>query len=171
MELGALLCVPAQPACLRCPVQSLCEARNRGVQDRIPAPRARRAADDVELVILVLEGKAGVLMTTERAAAYIPGKWGLAMRTVKSEDSPEALAANLAQRISGKPLGLRKCTPVRHGITYRRIRAHVFHAELDRVAFRLSRSRRYRWIDRPDLEDFITSSLFRKALHSAHRFP
>lgn len=166
MELGALLCVPAQPVCLLCPVHLLCEARRKGVQDRIPAPRTSRAAAAVELVMLVLGGKAGILMTTERVTTFIPGKWGLPVRTVELEDSPEAVAAKLARRIYGKPLELRECAPVRHGITYRRIFAHVFHAELDRVVFKLTSSS-YRWIDLPDLEGFITSSLFRKALHSA----
>jgi A/G-specific adenine glycosylase len=36
MELGALVCSPRQPACLICPLSTLCEARRLGIQDRIP---------------------------------------------------------------------------------------------------------------------------------------
>lgn len=39
MELGATVCVPRDPQCLICPVAKACEARERGIQDRIPPPR------------------------------------------------------------------------------------------------------------------------------------
>lgn len=41
MELGALVCTPATPRCMHCPVADLCRAREQGVQDRIPQPKKR----------------------------------------------------------------------------------------------------------------------------------
>lgn len=43
MELGATVCLPRSPACLTCPVAGHCAARDAGVQERIPPPRAARA--------------------------------------------------------------------------------------------------------------------------------
>src|SRR5437867_3203528 len=57
MELGAVVCTPATPLCLKCPVRSLCEARKRGIQDKIPVRRAIPEARAVRLVMLVVEGK------------------------------------------------------------------------------------------------------------------
>ncbi len=36
IELGALVCTPKEPACLVCPLVTLCEARRLGLQDRLP---------------------------------------------------------------------------------------------------------------------------------------
>jgi A/G-specific adenine glycosylase len=46
MELGALVCTPREPACLVCPMSTLCEARRLGLQDRLPivTPRPRPLA-------------------------------------------------------------------------------------------------------------------------------
>ena len=37
MDLGALVCTPREPGCLVCPLSSLCQARQLGLQDRLPA--------------------------------------------------------------------------------------------------------------------------------------
>ncbi|MGD8359960.1 MAG: A/G-specific adenine glycosylase [Gemmatimonadota bacterium] len=53
MELGSRICTPRSPGCERCPVASLCLARERGsVEDR-PGARVRRPPKEVDLVVLV----------------------------------------------------------------------------------------------------------------------
>ncbi len=42
MELGALICIPRQPRCPLCPVQSNCWARKHGLQNEIPLKRKKR---------------------------------------------------------------------------------------------------------------------------------
>ncbi len=41
MELGALICIPGRPGCLICPLTDACEARARGLQERIPEVKSR----------------------------------------------------------------------------------------------------------------------------------
>jgi A/G-specific adenine glycosylase len=43
MELGATVCTPKLPSCLVCPVASDCQARERGIQDRLPVKSPRSA--------------------------------------------------------------------------------------------------------------------------------
>jgi A/G-specific adenine glycosylase len=43
MDLGATVCVRAQPRCDACPVKADCFARRKGLIDALPAPRARKA--------------------------------------------------------------------------------------------------------------------------------
>ena len=57
MELGALVCVPRVPLCLACPVASACQARQAGLQDRLPVVRARLAPKEVaEACALIRRG-------------------------------------------------------------------------------------------------------------------
>jgi A/G-specific adenine glycosylase len=167
MELGALVCLPAQPDCDVCPARSLCSARRKGIQNRIPAPRRARLREDVQLAVVVLIDGAQVLVTTERDAAYIPGKWGLPVGGAVSWNSPEAAAGTLARRIGAVLPQLEKCGLLHHGIAHRRITAHVFRARLDSDRAPVLDKRRYRWVDADDPDGILTSSLFRKALRSA----
>lgn len=41
MELGALVCTPRKPRCGECPLAGVCEARRRGIEGEIPAPKKR----------------------------------------------------------------------------------------------------------------------------------
>ena len=43
MELGATICTPRAPRCLLCPVNDLCEARKRGLENDLPIMGAKKA--------------------------------------------------------------------------------------------------------------------------------
>ncbi len=169
MELGALLCTPARPCCRACPARSLCQARRRGIQDRIPPPRAVRPPEEVELVVLVLEHRGRILTLCKPAESFIPGRWTLPLENLDPAGPPDAAARILLCRFNPKSLGLRECGFVRHSITHRRIFAHVFRAESDSAVLQVSRNQ-YRWISIQESKDLLTSSLFKKALQSALGF-
>jgi A/G-specific adenine glycosylase len=71
MDLGALVCTPREPACLVCPLSQLCQARQLGLQDRLPAttPKAPPLAVREAAVVLVRDRRVLIL---ERAAG---GLW------------------------------------------------------------------------------------------------
>ncbi len=41
MDLGATICTPSSPKCMICPVRKQCEGRNLGIQDALPARKAK----------------------------------------------------------------------------------------------------------------------------------
>ena len=41
MDLGATLCTPRKPSCKNCPLNDLCEACSRGLQEQLPVIRER----------------------------------------------------------------------------------------------------------------------------------
>jgi A/G-specific adenine glycosylase len=63
MDLGATVCTSRQPACLICPLSSLCEARQLGLQDRLPAtlPKPPPAAVTEAGVVVVRDGRVLIL--------------------------------------------------------------------------------------------------------------
>ncbi len=78
MDLGATVCTRARPACLLCPVQSGCVARERGLQDRLPAPRPRAARPTREAwLVAAMRGGHKVLLERRPPAGIWGGLWGL----------------------------------------------------------------------------------------------
>lgn len=76
MELGALVCTPRSPRCGVCPIAGACEARRRGVQDRIPRPKTKAARTIVFAATLVLRDARGRRLVEPRPAKGLwAGLW------------------------------------------------------------------------------------------------
>ena len=165
MELGALVCIPALPRCLICPVQVLCEARRRGIQNRIPPPRLNPGPGDGSA------DHAGARPRRESPAGaaagrkIYPGEWGLPTRALRIDEIPERAAGLLARQILHRPVLLEACPVVRHSITYRQIVIHVFRCSL--TPGPADDGSEFCWSPRTALTRKLTSSAFRKVLDSA----
>ena len=166
MELGALLCTRRKPSCGECPVWRFCEARKRGIQDRIPSHRVGRTPEKAELAMLVLKCAGRVLVTGNHAVPYIPGACALPALTLMPGESPREAAGRLAAGIMKTPVPLNSRGRMRHSITFHRIVTHVFHASLGATGREFTRNENFRWIARLDIERTLTSAIYRKALNS-----
>jgi A/G-specific adenine glycosylase len=72
MELGALVCLPAQPLCHACPVASLCGSR--GPIEKIKGPQRRKAV--VQYALARRNGSV-LLRQRDRESSLMPGMWEL----------------------------------------------------------------------------------------------
>ena len=72
MELGALVCLPAQPMCHACPVANLCSARG-------PTAKAERTARRKAVLHYALERRNGSVLLRRRGEqrSLMPGMWEL----------------------------------------------------------------------------------------------
>ena len=78
MDLGATVCTRSRPACLLCPVNSLCVARAHNLQDRLPTPRPRRSRPERPVwVVVALRGPGRVLLERRPPAGLWGGLWTL----------------------------------------------------------------------------------------------
>jgi A/G-specific adenine glycosylase len=73
MDLGALVCARAAPACDRCPLAGSCVARRDARIDELPAPRPRRVTPQKQVQVLLLLDRRGRLLLQHRPPA---GIWG-----------------------------------------------------------------------------------------------
>ena len=121
MELGATVCTPREPDCERCPVRAHCRAFAAGRTRELPVPAARRAAVDVELVVLIVRERGRVLLEQRPSEGRMASMWQLPTLQTSGEArlAPHEWAGRL--RIAEvEPLG-----ELRHSITHHRIRARV----------------------------------------------
>lgn len=141
MELGATVCAPESPRCGGCPLARYCEARKRGLQERLPATPARREPIDLSWTCLWIERDGRVLLWKRSDdERFLRGHWSL----------PEA-------RHLPVPAGERLKT-VRHTITHHRITLDVRRAQ---APARLPSGAE--WVERSRVRERLVSSLWLKA--------
>ncbi len=66
MELGALICVPGNPACLLCPVREHCKAFAEGVQKELPVKSKKKAPTALSMAAVVLQNEEGRFLIHKR---------------------------------------------------------------------------------------------------------
>jgi A/G-specific adenine glycosylase len=170
MELGALVCLPREPRCAKCPCAATCVARLEGRVFELPRLPARRAAVDVARAALLVRRDGRVLLRRRRSDEISPGLWDLpgafTGRDGDASTGPADAAALLPFRVDvGRKLGA-----IRHGVTYRRIVLDVFEARpaalraAGRRALRGSDGAELAWHDVQDVDGRALSSPARRAL-------
>ena len=75
MELGAMVCTPAQPQCGVCPVAAECSSRASADPSRLPFPAKKPEFKKRFLTFLVSERKQQFLMQPCKEGAWTPGFW------------------------------------------------------------------------------------------------
>lgn len=119
MELGAMLCKPANPACLLCPLAKECLANRTGRANELPHAKVKKATQELHIALYVIADDHGrVLMRRES------GKLMTSMFHLPHGDSSLLATAPLAVT-QGDLLGT-----FRHTVTTRKIRFTVYRAEL-----------------------------------------
>lgn len=74
MEVGALICLPRQPLCGACPVNTHCAAFGGGVQHLVPAPKARPVLKRQERTLLIIRRRGRLLLVP---SPRVKGFWDL----------------------------------------------------------------------------------------------
>lgn len=162
MELGATICLARDPNCPLCPISPFCAAwRSRRFHSK-PLAAANQRVQEIQWPLVVIQNNEKILLRRRPAAALLGGLWEVPGGERKKGES---LKAALTRHLDG--LG-RIVSPasfvgeVRHSITYRRIRAPVFHCAHEKKSLR-SRSN-WRWASLNLLHRYPLSSLSLKAI-------
>jgi A/G-specific adenine glycosylase len=160
MDLGATICVPRAPKCVLCPLRPSCRATAKGIQDSLPARRAR-AERPVRygVAFWVLRADGAVLLRRRPERGLLGGmmevpstEWRGAPWSVDEAKSHAPLAARW------RPIPDR----VRHTFTH-------FHLELSVLAgsVRAANAEGCVWVPADRLGDYALPSLMRKVIAHA----
>jgi A/G-specific adenine glycosylase len=134
MELGALVCVPANPRCLLCPVAEHCRAYAQGTQNERPvtSPKAQTPHYDVAAGV-IWQGKTGaspLLIAQRPQEGMLGGLWEFpgGKREASDADLPSCLQREIREELGieievGGPVAT-----VQHAYTHFRITLYAFHA-------------------------------------------
>ncbi|MBZ5516983.1 MAG: A/G-specific adenine glycosylase [Acidobacteriia bacterium] len=159
MELGQTVCLPRAPRCRICPLKKWCRASELGKAESYPAPRPRRATELRYLAVAVIRRGSRVALVRGLDEGLMSGLWNFPSGFGATR---QAAFANLAEKLHSLAPGWievgRTIGRLRHGITFRTIRAEVYSAT---VSDPLT-GRSWRWVDLADFPRAAVSQLARK---------
>src|SRR5262245_55375368 len=145
MELGSEVCTAKSPACDRCPVPSLCQARVRGLVDQIPRPGKRMNYEDATEVAVVVRDCGRVLLRQCQSGERWAGLWDFPRFAANGHGTiAEQIALRTFELTGIKVAAAEQLATFKHGVTRFRITLHCY-AAIRRSSARLT-TKASRWV-------------------------
>jgi A/G-specific adenine glycosylase len=126
MELGATVCTPRGPRCEACPVAAWCRARQRDLQNRVPAPKTGVVRRSVHHHAVVIKRPDGRVFLEKRGP---DGLWGAMWQVPTVESDTRLSRAEVETKLPVAVRDLARLETFEHATTHRRISFHVFAAK------------------------------------------
>jgi A/G-specific adenine glycosylase len=165
MELGALVCTPAAPLCLRCPARRGCRAHAAGLEAALPEVRRGRAAVDLEAAVAVIRRGRACLLVQRADRDLMKGLWEFPGGVLKAGERPAEALARLGRDRLGVALRAgERIAELRQSITYRRVRVGAYAAILSEPLPRRAERNgtKMRWVRPSDLAGLPHGSATRR---------
>jgi A/G-specific adenine glycosylase len=164
MELGREVCKSRGPLCEICPVALLCQARQKGMQDRIPLAKAKLKIEEVREAAVIVRRRGKVLLIKRGDGGRWAGLWDFPRFPLDGEH-PAACQKELidgVRRLTGvEILPSELLKTLRHGVTRFRITLDCFAAEfVSETDGEIAVEKR--WVRPGELEEYPLSTTGRK---------
>jgi A/G-specific adenine glycosylase len=132
MELGSLICTPRTPNCEECPVSALCQAREAGLQEQIPAIKRKLKFEDAHEAAIVIRRGTKVLLRERPHGERWAGLWDFVRFPILARRNRE-LHPEIERKVH-EQVGMKvsigpRLTTLKHGVTRFRITLDCYTAE------------------------------------------
>ena len=165
MELGALVCTPAEPRCLACPLVRHCDAQRAGDAASLPIKQPKPAARRIQAAAGWVLRRGKVLAVRRPPSGLLGGLWELpGGELARREDPAAGLVRNLRERVGLAVAGPEYVGAVTHVFTHRRLRLHVFRCDPPQGRTRLDGFDAHRWLAPRSLRALPQAAVTRKVL-------
>ncbi len=156
MEHGSLVCTPASPKCAHCPVRTLCAARERGLQDRLPVKGQRPKTLKHDVGVAVIRERGRYLIQQRPDGALLAGLWEF---PGGKREPRESIAACIKRELREElgidvEVGEELCT-VNHAYTHYRVTLHVHRCRITRGRPHPHYAQRIRWARPADFAQYV----------------
>jgi A/G-specific adenine glycosylase len=159
MELGALVCTKGTPRCELCPIQSFCEAKAAGVQERLPVKAKPKEKVDLFWLGLVFEQNGKLLLKQNESGSWWHGLWDFPHLHFTSQRLLHKEESDCGNRYPHREI--LPLSPQKHTVTHHRI---TFKPMLIRLEKNKETLPQGKWFSRRELEKLPLSSLARKVV-------
>jgi A/G-specific adenine glycosylase len=164
MELGREVCKSRGPLCESCPVALLCNARQRGLQDRIPRPKAKVKIEEVHEAAVIVRRRGRVLILKRGDGGRWAGLWDFPRFPLDGENTSACRKELIdgVRRLTGvEILPGQLLKTLRHGVTRFRITLDCFAAEYEAETDNET-TIEIKWVRPAELEKYPLSTTGRK---------
>ena len=131
MELGALICAPADPQCERCPLLSDCVAGRSPDPSALPEFPPGRASVSVTHSAALIRNEVKQFLIVQRPLHGLwGGLWEFPRVVCQAGENPPEAAARAAQEVVGVKVAVgERIGLVKHGVTHHKITLYGYAAE------------------------------------------
>ena len=159
MDLGATVCTPREPRCGNCPLEELCQAREKDLTTALPLARKKAKVPVRQQVALIVCHADGLLLRQRPPEGLLGGLWEFPTVDLSPGLAAEQQAARLLSDVCLHG-ALEKIGEIRHAYSHFKLELTVFKVDAGN-AEGVAEGSAYRWCSGAELESL--------PLHGAHR--
>ncbi len=169
MELGATVCTPRSPACARCPLSGVCQARALGTPEAFPVVSKKKPVPHHLVAVgLVMDGPR-VLIQKRPQDAMLGGLWEFPGGKVEAGETPEeACVRELREELALEVAVEAPVAIVEHAYSHFRITMHAFRCRLVGGEPASATGEPVVWADVSDLDDYAFPRANRRVIEALH---
>lgn len=176
MELGALLCLPRNPACQACPVCHLCRAYLNGSIARFPFSSRRPKTEKREVATAVILNRKRVLIARKPEGQQLGGLWEFPTVERRGKLPAKSILRHAVKRQFGLEIQVGSLLATfQHSILNARITVQAYHcaarSSVPRLVGLLEGYDRVVWAALADLEKFGLPSASRRIAAALRKSP
>lgn len=156
MELGATVCTPRRPACVRCPLRADCRAAGEGNPEGYPHKARRRPLPHRHVGAgIIVDDRDRVLLARRPAAGMLGGLWEFPGGGVEEgETLPQCIARELREELGVAVRVGPHLRTVRHAFSHFTMELHGYWVRIESGRPRALQCDAVRWVKRADLRTF-----------------
>ena len=155
MELGALVCLPKNPVCLKCPLRSDCRAFRRGVAERLPAKNPPRKIPHYDVTAAVIRKGRKILITRRPEKGLLGGLWEFpGGKQQPGETLEECLHREIEEELGIAIRVGERFLQVKHAYSHFKITLHLFFCRHLKGRIQKIGIMDYRWVSSAELSDY-----------------
>ena len=130
MELGATVCHRQSPDCPQCPLEGICQAYQKGVQETLPKRVKRKPRPRYQVAVGVIYKRGRILIDKRRPEGLLGGLWEFPGGKKHARESYErALKREVREELGIEIQVKHKLMVVDHAYTHFEVQLHVFACE------------------------------------------
>ena len=155
MELGALVCLPREPACVKCPLRRGCGAYKERRTEKIPVKSPRPVIPRHEIAIGVVHRGGKVLIALRPAAGLLGNLWEFPGGKRRPDESlADCCRREIKEETNLDVEVIGRFAVVRHSYSHFRITLHAYHCRYTGGKAEPRASQTLRWVGLTDLERY-----------------
>ena len=127
MEIGALVCKPYNPVCIKCPINNFCYASKRRQPERYPVKNKLKPRPHFDVVVAIIWRKDKFYIQKRKAEKMLGGMWEFPGGIVNREQNPElVLIRKVYEECGVQPKIFKKVGFVNHAFSHFTIRLYAY---------------------------------------------
>lgn len=160
MELGALICTPASPACLACPLFQYCKAREEGVQEELPVKSKKTKPRRVHRVVCLIQYENKILILKNPSNGLLGGLWKFPDQEGDGTNDAEAVK-QILHTVNIPAEMICKLGTARHIFTHMDWDMHLY---LCNASGKGDIQQEHQWVDGENIREYPLPKVYQKVL-------